>query len=362
MSEGLLFETSDGRSRFLLVPGHSLTLGRKLPCDIVVRSRVVASEHVRLRGTEAGFTAADANSPGGTYLNDERLVATTPIGVGDRLKLAGNVIYTARAFCGESLWDRLSGEPMPIPAALSMARSVLLALEPLHGAGDCHGDLSPHEVLLAQDGSVELLIRGHRALSADGERQCNPRYVAPEAFGDAGLEPASDLYSLGCMLYQTITGRDPFPTDTAQNNMMSKLFGAPPPCDADWPGKLVSLLITLLSLDPAERPTIADAVERIERLVGTSTEPSNPARWWLAIEGETWGVLEWCQGTELSLCLLRTAVNADARAFIEQRFVEFTGHRDEVRLEHVIDFVEVLLPHALKELTSRRDDKAALPD
>lgn len=265
---GLLFESTDGHSRFWVTDEHDVIIGRQPPMEpqhVRVASKIISRRHVRLTTDADGLGVEDAGSTCGFYLDDERVQGRAPIRPGMRLQLTADLVYTLRDFTAESLWDMLHGEPLPGRAALRMAGDVLRALLRLHDADQCHGGLSPHEILCAVDGSFTLLVQGWPVVE-DGVLNCNPAYAAPESFCEGRLEPATDVYALGLIAFEALSGRRPYSTDTAQLNMMTKLRGPSPQGEPGWSNELREWLSGLMQVDPRQRPSAREALDRLADL------------------------------------------------------------------------------------------------
>jgi hypothetical protein len=265
LRSGLLFETGDGGSRFWLTNEREVIVGRRPPMDsfnVRVASILVSRQHVRLTAHAGGFVVEDAGSSGGFSLDDLRARGRMPIGPGMRLKLCPNVIYTIRSLSAQSLWDVLRGEPLPSATALRMAEQILRALLPLHDTGRYHGDLSPHEILCVDDGSFELLMRGWAEPGNDEDTvRGNPTFTAPETISEGRIEPATDIYVLGLILFEALSGYRPFAFDNVMSHIQSKIRGAEPTWPEGLSPALRAWISRSLSVDPRQRPSAREAIE-----------------------------------------------------------------------------------------------------
>jgi eukaryotic-like serine/threonine-protein kinase len=141
--------------------------------------------------------------------------------VHDSGEAAGQLWYTMPYVEGESLRDRLEREPrLPLGAALEITRQAALALDYAHRHGVVHRDVKPENILLS-DGQALVAdfgiakavgeVGGER-LTGTGITVGTPAYMSPEqAGGDSHVDGRSDLYSLGCVLYEMLAGEPPFP-------------------------------------------------------------------------------------------------------------------------------------------------------
>ncbi|MFD3312639.1 protein kinase [Streptomyces sp. NPDC058694] len=173
---------------------------------------------------------------------------------------------------GRSLADVIGSQGALAPReAARIGAEVLAALRAAHGAGVLHRDVKPANVLLADDGRVVLTdfgiatVEGDSALTMTGELVGSPEYLAPERALGRNPGPASDLWSLGALLYTAVQGRSPFrrtsPLSTLRAIVDDEL---PPPHRA---GPLVSVIEGLMCKDPDERMSAVEA-ERELRLAG----------------------------------------------------------------------------------------------
>ncbi len=168
---------------------------------------------------------------------------------------------------GQSLHERLAQGPLTVPEALTVGRGVLSALRAAHGAGIHHRDVKPANVLLRPDGSPVLTdfgiaaLREAPGLTATGDLIGSPEYIAPERIRGEEGNPASDLWSLGMLLYVSLEGTHPLRRDTSLSTLVAVL-DEPIPAPVRS-GTLTPVLNALLVRDTSARP---DA-ERLERML-----------------------------------------------------------------------------------------------
>ncbi|MFE5366982.1 serine/threonine-protein kinase [Streptomyces mirabilis] len=178
---------------------------------------------------------------------------------------------------GQSLADLLKAEGRLSPQrAASIGLEVLAALHAAHETGVLHRDVKPANVLIARDGRVVLtdfgiaMIEGDSALTMTGEVVGSPEFLSPERALGQRSGPASDLWSLGVLLYAAVEARSPF----RQNTPLSTLRAI---VDAELPqvrraGALTPVIEGLLRKDPDERLTAEQAAADL-RLIGQGGIP-----------------------------------------------------------------------------------------
>jgi eukaryotic-like serine/threonine-protein kinase len=170
---------------------------------------------------------------------------------------------------GRSLAQRLeAGGPLPAQDAVRVARAVLSALASCHAAGIVHRDVKPANVMVTGDGRVVLtdfgisMLTGDSGLTATGQFVGSADYVAPERISGDTARPASDLFSLGALLYHMVEGTAPFRRDTTAATIWAVLSQQPaPPARA---GQLAPLIAALLSKDPGARPGAEQALRLLD--------------------------------------------------------------------------------------------------
>lgn len=178
---------------------------------------------------------------------------------------------------GGSLQDRLDRGSMAPAEAARLGRAVLDALRAAHAAGIEHRDVKPANVLLRPDGRPVLTdfgiaaVREATSLTATGSVIGSPDYMAPERIGGKEGGPASDLWSLGMMLYVAVEAHHPLRRGSTLATLAAVLSEeVPPPREA---GPLTPVLMALLVKDPLARP---DA-ETVDRMLAAVEDPEAPA-------------------------------------------------------------------------------------
>jgi hypothetical protein len=145
--------------------------------------------------------------------------------------------YFSLEFCaGGSLEKKLGGTPLPPREAAALVEKLAHAMQAAHDKGVIHRDLKPANVLLADDGTPKITDFGlAKKLDEVGKTQTGsimgtPSYMAPEqAAGSKGLTPATDVYGLGALLYELLTGRPPFRAETPLDTLLHVLERQPAP-------------------------------------------------------------------------------------------------------------------------------------
>jgi serine/threonine-protein kinase len=181
---------------------------------------------------------------------------------------AQGVLYFTMPFLeGDTLRQRLAREgAFPMGDAVRVARDIANALAHVHSLGVVHRDVKPENILLAPHGAV-LLDFGHARAPAimpsvdaqDAKKYIvgTPNYVSPEQVaGRRVADSRSDIYSLGCVLLEMLTGQLPFAASSARESMQRRLDEPPPEIRAlrpDVPEELSSVLKGAMKIDPAER-------------------------------------------------------------------------------------------------------------
>lgn len=213
--------------------------------------------------------------------------------------LDGDAPYLALELIqGESLAQRLDGEPLPVEQAVRLARGILAGLEVLHRQGVLHRDVKPGNVLLADDGRVMLvdfglaLFEQHAApeevtrsrATVAGAVIGTVEYLSPEQALAEEADPRSDLYSFGVVLFEMLTGRLPCSARSALGTLVAHIQQPAPDVRSlrpEVPAWLAAVVARLLAKKPQERYPSAAAVRAdLERRRASGVWRRTGGRWW----------------------------------------------------------------------------------
>jgi hypothetical protein len=177
--------------------------------------------------------------------------------------------FTMELLGGETLQDLARRGPLPPRTAASIVVQIAEALDFAHGKGVVHRDLKPSNVMVLAGGVAKVMDFGiARAQRFDGMTATaaflgTPDYVAPEMIEGKGTEARSDLYALGVVFFELLTGRLPFTGDAPFAVLRKHCTDLPPVPSSQRPGippELDALVLRLLAKTPAERPSAEDLV------------------------------------------------------------------------------------------------------
>ncbi|MEV5484680.1 MULTISPECIES: serine/threonine-protein kinase [Streptomyces] len=199
------------------------------------------------------------------------------------------------------LLDDNRRQPLPIPDFIEIAEQVTAALAYTHEQAIVHRDLKPANIVRTADGTVKICDFGIARLGHDigftarltgtGIAMGSPHYMSPEQIGAHGVDHRSDLYSLGCVLYEIATGVPPFDLGDTWAVLVGHRDRAPEPprtLRPDLPESYERIMLELLAKDPDDRPRDADelgkrladarAPQLAHRAVADPDEVTVPAR------------------------------------------------------------------------------------
>jgi serine/threonine protein kinase len=220
---------------------------------------------------------------------------------------AGGLPFFVMPFIeGESLRARLMRGPLSVREAIGIMRDMARALSLAHERGIVHRDVKPDNVMLtggiatvtdfgvakaldaARDPSRHASEQdpgGVSAITREGTALGTPTYMAPEqAAGEATIDHRVDLYALGIVGYEMLTGAPPFQGRSVRQLMAAQLGATPTPIEtrrAGVPAELRALIMQCLEKDPAQRPRSASSVVRVlesPELASGAIEPPTPSR------------------------------------------------------------------------------------
>ena len=189
--------------------------------------------------------------------------------------------YLAMPFyAGGSLALRLRvAGPLGLDDAVELAAQLGRGLDALHGKGVLHRDVKPSNVLLDGEGTAALSDFGlarsadSTRLTADGQLLGTPHYLAPELIEGSEASRQSDVYALGCVLYECLAGEPPFAGRGAAQIGYAHLTEPPPDPRArrpELPEGAAHALLAALEKEPESRPTTATALARMLMLGSAS--------------------------------------------------------------------------------------------
>ena len=180
-------------------------LDRPVALKMILASHLASPEHIRRFQSEARAAAR---------LRHSHIVPIHEVG-----QLAGQHYFTMEYIEGESLAERIARGPVHVQTAVRLLGAVARAVEHLHQQGIVHRDLKPSNILLDGEGEpyvtdfglAKIFVPGAE-MTATGVIAGTPSYMAPEQASGHGVEvgPAADVYSLGAILYELLTGQPPF--------------------------------------------------------------------------------------------------------------------------------------------------------
>ncbi|HEX8847190.1 MAG TPA: protein kinase [Pyrinomonadaceae bacterium] len=191
---------------------------------------------------------------------------------------SGQMVLVTEYVSGKSLAERIDEAPMPLEEALRIIIDIAAALEAAHHSGIIHRDIKPSNVVITEEGRIKLLDFGIAKAVADttnadspitltGAVIGTPAFMAPEQMRGELVDPRTDLYSLGAVMYQMLTGMPHVKGNTALNIMFKVMHEDPVLPSTFNPSispELDEVIMSCLARDPAAR--ISSATELINRL------------------------------------------------------------------------------------------------
>ncbi|WP_322494680.1 protein kinase domain-containing protein, partial [Chloroflexus sp.] len=198
----------------------------------------------------------------------------------------GNQHYIVMEYvAGSTLKQLINREaPFAIPRAVRIGEQIARGLHAAHRAGLIHRDIKPQNIIVTDDGQVRItdfgVAKSHlsTAMTETGITLGTVDYIAPEQAQGRPATPQSDIYALGVVLYEMLTGRLPFTGDTPVAVAMKHISEPPPPprqYNPHIPAALEAIILRALAKDPALRQRsaleLAEELRSYEQLVTQAT-------------------------------------------------------------------------------------------
>ena len=187
----------------------------------------------------------------------------------------GDTHYIAQEFCeGQTLRHALDASgPMEPERAVGIALQVLSVLEAAHARGILHRDVKPENVLLVPGGSIRLMdfgvaydVENAPRLTRAGEVQGTPAYMSPEQAQGEPVDARSDLFSVGVLLHEMLTGRRPFQAASVLGTLYAVVYQEPK-IERGLPDALRHVVCTALAKEPSGRfPSAAHMRKALEAI------------------------------------------------------------------------------------------------
>lgn len=268
-------------------------LGRYVAIKLLAEGLATDDEMVRRFGREARAASA---------LNHPNIVTVYDAGFED-----GTGYIVTELLQGSTLRDRMGGRPMASDHVLEIGRQIAAGLTAAHSAGLIHRDVKPENIFVTRDGTVKLLDFGVARVTRQpagpgvAETQVGtigtqtgvivgtPSYMAPEQIRGEGADARADLFAVGCVLYEMLTGAGAFRRAHAADTMAAILNDAvPPPAPAlGIPARVERIARRCLNKSPEDRfQTASDlrfaleaAAEAAPQAPGVSSQQASGGDW-----------------------------------------------------------------------------------
>lgn len=182
---------------------------------------------------------------------------------------------------GESLSSILEREKtLPEQQVISIIAQTALALDAAHREGLVHRDIKPGNLLITPDGSVKITdfgiarVANQASLTQTGQVMGTVQYLAPEQATGKPASASGDIYSLGIVAYEALSGRRPFKGENQMAIAMAQINETPPPLPEGLDPRLVRLVLDCMAKKPDQRPrTALELAARAEALMAENVTP-----------------------------------------------------------------------------------------
>src|SRR4051812_1704656 len=244
---------------------------------------------------------------------------------------------------GDTLREKLESGALPLRRALDYARQMATGLAAAHERGVVHRDLKPENIFITTDGQVKLLDFGLAKLTAvsDDDRtetrhtdagtvMGTAGYMSPEQVRGQPVDHRSDIFSLGVVLYEMLSGAKAFAGDTSVEVMNGILKADPPPL-SNIPGGVSAVLEHCLQKNPAER---FQSARDLAFAISALSSPSQPLA---AVTGRRWSIRSVAPYAAIALLIL--AFGAYAWRSRQTAAPTPAAHADKIAFERLTDLV-----------------------
>ncbi|UXY29119.1 protein kinase domain-containing protein [Streptomyces sp. HUAS TT20] len=242
----------------------------------LLSSELAHDPQSRARFRREAHAAAALNHPAVATIHD----------VGEEPHLDGPRPYLVMEYVqGTTLAEVLHGGPLPVAEAINVACAVLDALRHSHERGIVHRDIKPSNIMLTGPGTVKVLDFGiakafteaATRITGSGAAIGTPAYLSPEQINGAEIDHRADLYAMGCLLHELLTGQTPFRGESPFAVMHQHLYAEPEPVSRlspQIPPAVEAVILRALGKEPKER--FADAGQMRGALADALTQASMP--------------------------------------------------------------------------------------
>ncbi len=250
--------------------------GRDLRSDEIVAIKIPEEEHLQ----EPEFVKRfEREAKTAQALDHPNIVRVLDYGVDD-----GQHYLVMEFVQGRTLDQVLSeGGALPLEEALDISRQIASALESAHAKGVVHRDIKPRNLMITEEGAVKVMDFGiaraaaYSTLTRSGSFMGTPHYISPELARGERADIRSDIYSLGAVLYQMLTGKTPFEAENPWGIVVQHMEAVPPWPSAsregipDWVDDIVA---KMMAKDPADRfPTPTELLAALQAEGGETRPP-----------------------------------------------------------------------------------------
>ncbi|HEX9641197.1 MAG TPA: serine/threonine-protein kinase, partial [Candidatus Krumholzibacteria bacterium] len=236
------------------------------------------------RAERAGEAAVALKRPQESFLGEEQFIERflreaelgralnhpNIIRIFERGEVAGVPYFTMQLLEGATLWHALRAQGRFDPErAVRTVVQVAEGLDFAHSKGVVHRDLKPSNIWLDPDGRIVVMdfgiarARRFEGMTGTGAFLGTPEYISPEVIDGEAASPASDMYALGVIFYELVTGRRPFAGESAFAIFKQHRVTEPEPPSRlapRLPPELEGIMLALLAKRPADRPASAEAL------------------------------------------------------------------------------------------------------